>query len=918
MKLKHQVALSVVLITTLGLLAAFAVTYVLHSRYLESAAIERLQALSAVQTERLSDTIRAQYDRVSLITSRTRLRSLFNEYLKGQTGSDKAKEGMSRILRDGMQAVKGFKQIVVYDHKQQLFLAVNHPDYPHVLSARAIDLDTRMTMNHHIARDRLGAIEVQIHAPLMLGNEHLGHLVARVDGESFLGIFSNYQGFGATGEPVLTRRTPQGDYLVLHNLRFDPLAALTRVFKGQHDETPVAAAFETESKVLVDATDYRGKQVLAVANPLPQLGWGLLIKQDRDEVYAVMSRHLWVYAVVLLVIVLILSGISFYVSGRLTQPLRALQSLAERVRSGERSHRMNVKGDNEIAVFARVFDGMLDELQTFNERLERQVEERTRELEESRAEADEASQAKSKFLAAMSHEVRTPMNAVLGMSEMLQNTKLSAQQRDMLSTIRESGRALLEQINEILDFSKIESEQLAIENVPFDLYRTVYEAVRVNAPAAQLKDIDLVVDFEECLPHHYIGDPTRIKQILINLIGNALKFTEKGHVLVKVEASDLYVSGESKRLRISVEDTGIGISGEVLPKLFDLFTQADDSTTRKYGGTGLGLAIAKRLAELMDGSLDASSEPGRGSCFTFSRIFPISDEQHVEDVTGNDGLAHKRLLLVDDTPVNHYVFSQNLAPLNLEIETADSAEDALEVYAQAVAEDEPFDFVITDFMMGGMNGSELVVKLKQAYPEARTRYIMLSGSIAQVDYDLLEKEGFHAFLAKPVEAFVLRRAVRFVENKPGTFWTYSRLTKSPDEEQLGRQFGHHVLVVEDIASNRLVAKAMLENFGLRVTMAEHGRQAFEQVQRQQFDLILMDIRMPVVDGYQATKLIRGYETEHDQPRTPIVALTADVTKETMDQVTSVGMDGMLTKPIELKELEEALNSYLALSGIEQG
>lgn len=912
-KLNHQITLSVTLMTLLGLLAAFALTYVLHWRYLEHAALDRLHALAAVQTARLSESIQAHYDRVALITSRTRLRVLLKDLQAGVMDEDSASQGMSRILRDSMVAVDGIKQIVVFGRNQQHLLAVNHPDYQHVLSSRSLTLRVSNQTTHQIVRDRLGALEVQIHAPLEIDNVHVGYLVARVEGESFLSIFNNYEGFGATGEAILARRTEEGDYLVLHNLRFDPLAALTRIFKAGNTQSPVVQAFGNAPVRVNDAIDYRGQKVVAVAEPLPRLGWGLVVKQDQSEVYAVMAQQLWVYALVLVAIVLVIALASLVVSRRITSPLKRLHRLAERVAHGDLAQRSGIRGDDEVALFASVFDTMLDRLQDFRGELERQVAERTSELEASRAEAEHANQAKSQFLAAMSHEVRTPMNAVLGMSEILQNTELNAQQRDMLHTIRESGQTLLTQINEILDFSKIESDQLHLEAIPFDLYRTVYEAVRVNVTAAEKKDIDLIVDFEEHLPHHYVGDPVRIKQILINLIGNALKFTEKGHVMVKVCASDLYVSNESKRLHIAVEDTGIGISAEVLPSLFELFTQADGSTTRKYGGTGLGLAISRRLAELMGGSLEARSEVDKGSCFTFTCVFSLSDQQHVDESVEEEHMRHKRALIVDDTPVNLQVFTQNLAPLDLNIDTAHSAARAMELYAAAVQADEPYDFVITDFAMPGMDGMEMVKTLHADYPNAKTRFVMVSASITRVDYEQLERDGLNAFLTKPVEAFILRRALYFVESQPDTFWTYSRLTKSTEAYVSDKQYAHHVLVVEDIPSNRLVAQAMLQNFGLRISMAEHGKQAYEMCQQQDFDLILMDIRMPVVDGYEATRMIRSFEHDHQRPRTPIVALTADVTQETVDRVNAVGMDGVLTKPIELAELEQALNTYLALA-----
>ncbi len=917
MKLKHQVSLSVVVMTTFGLFAAFAITYMLHGRYLENTALDRLQALSAVQTARLAESVESQYDRVALITSRTRLRTLLQEYQTGQATREEAIKGLSRILADSLLAVDGIKQLLLFNARRDLVTAVNHPDLPQILTARSVDLQAGKEMTHVIGRDRLGAIEVQVHAPLELNGKRIGYIVARIDGESFLGIFNNYDGFGRSGEALVARRNENGDYLVLHNLRFDPLAALTRVIKAERRETPISHAFGDSPVRLRDARDYRGIDVVAVASPLPKLGWGLVIKQDSAEVFEVLDRYLWVYAGVLVAIAVLLGLCSLLVAQGLTRPLSQLQDLAERVKRGEHAERSQIKGDNEVALFARIFDDMLDRLADFRGQLEHKVAERTRELEESRAEADRANQAKSQFLAAMSHEVRTPMNAVLGISEMLQNTNLNAQQRDMLSTIRESGKALLQQINEILDFSKIESDQLHLESVTFDLYRTIYEAVRVNLTAAEKKNIDLVVDYEEHLPHYYMGDPIRVRQILINLIGNAIKFTEKGHVLVRVQASELYVSSESKRLHVSVEDTGIGISSELLPHLFELFTQADDSTARKYGGTGLGLAISKRLAKLMGGNLEAESEAGKGSCFTFTCVFNVSDQDHDDDHQEHHALANKRVLIVDDTPVNLEVFTQSLMPLHMALTTAKSAGRALELFEKAEKAGDGFDIVVTDFAMPDMNGTQLLARVKQDYPNSKARFIMVSASIAKVDYEQLEQDGFHAFLTKPIEAFVLRRAVYFVYSQPDTFWTYSRLTRSTEAYVSEKQFGHHVLVVEDIASNRLVAQAMLESFGLRISMAEHGRQAFEMYQQDDYDLVFMDIRMPVVDGYQATRLIRGFEAEHDRPRTPIVALTADVTQETVERVKAEGMDGVLTKPMELSELEEALNEYLALS-VEEG
>lgn len=526
-----------------------------------------------------------------------------------------------------------------------------------------------------------------------------------------------------------------------------------------------------------------------------------------------------------------------------------------------------------------------------------------KQLEEAKEAAESVSQAKTQFLTSMSHEIRTPMNGVLGMIELLLESDLTEKQRNFAGTVRKSGELLLSIINDILDFSKIESGKLKLEGIDFNLRKTVEDTVGLMAERAFSKELDLTLLIENDIPAVVGGDPTRLQQIILNLTGNAVKFTDQGEVGVRVATADKTTDGIT--ILFEVRDTGIGIDPEIQDTIFDSFSQADSSTSRKYGGTGLGLAICKRLVTLMGGEIGLHSNPGEGTCFWFTIKFSKQAGDEKETVYAPPAPDHLKLLIAEpnDSTVknlNYYLNARNVGTEHIK-----TAAEALRKLKQALSEKNPFDILIINKTLEDMPGLELAKHIRHDESLDAVKIILMT----PVNIPDKREIWISGYLAKPVRRDMLFDCLVSVMNgKPHKSHAAPTIPDTHFEKH-----GAKILLAEDNKINQEVAKNMLTKLGIEVDIVENGEEAVDAAFRNGYDLILMDCQMPKVDGYEATQQIRGREralSSKDNPSITIIALTAHALPGDRERCLAVGMDDYLSKPFTMEDLRNTIGKWL--------
>ncbi len=887
---------------------------------LEEQVLYDLSAISKSKSDQVLSSIEQDFERTSLVASRTQLRKSLIEFdnTEDAYSADESRALMVKILQDAKDSVSAIKDIDITNLEGSIVASTsnNYNNENESINKEFLKngVQGKYLSSIYVENENFmyNTVVPLIH-PDTEKNDVIGFIRVKFSLERLMALLNDHTGLKNTGEILLVSKV-ENRYIVMNFLRHQNDSALTEV-RGSINA--FRNATNGDSGIVVE-NDYRGIQSLHAYNHLPLEGkkLGLIVKIDVAEIFLPLStlrRDVILTGVIIWIIgSIILSVIISILLSPLNKTINGIKKLGD----GDLEHRLDVPVYNELEKLSVAFNDMAENLQkTTISRNDLKIEIQNRvkmekTLKVAKQEAEAANIAKSQFLANMSHEIRTPMNGILGFLQLLENTKLNQEQLDYIEMMKDSTDTLLNVINDILDVSKIEAGKVELENITFDLRATVETAVMPLAAKASEKGVDINMLIRSDVPQFVCGDPTRLKQILINLIGNAIKFTDKGEVFVAVEKK--YQEDKTHYIRFSVKDTGIGMTQETIKKLFKPFSQADTSSTRRYGGTGLGLTISKAIVGIMNGKIVVKSDFGEGSEFCFTLPFEESESADVQAVIDYAILKGKKILIVDDNETNRYIAKSYLKEVGCLTLTAESATEAI---AMLVAEKDIYSAVLVDYHMPNMNGYDLAAALK-AIPSTNNLPLILITSVKEKGEAKRAKEkGFSAYLTKPYKrsdlldcvAMVFRGGKSDEKNKKEI------LTKHiANEVRINKRL--KILLVEDNEVNCKFFIKLLKSQGLSCDVAVNGEEAVNACADKSYDVIFMDCQMPVMDGYEATRKIR--QAEGEEKHTPIIAMTAYAMEGDREKCIKAGMDDYISKPVSLDLVYKVLRGNMKSKEIE--